>query len=31
VILEVTTPTGSVAYDGAGMITGGWEWEYPAK
>lgn len=31
VILEVTTPTGSVAYDGAGMISGGWEWEYPAK
>lgn len=31
VILEVTTPTGSIAYDGAGMITGGWEWEYPAK
>lgn len=31
VVLEVTTPTGSIAYDGAGMITGGWEWQYPAK
>ncbi|WP_211879104.1 hypothetical protein [Pseudarthrobacter albicanus] len=31
VVLEVTTPTGSIAYDGAGMISGGWEWEYPAK
>jgi hypothetical protein len=25
VVLEVTTPTGSISYDG------GWEWEYPAK
>lgn len=31
VVLEVTTPTGSIAYDGAGMIDGGWEWDYPAK
>ncbi|MFC8411045.1 hypothetical protein [Arthrobacter sp. NPDC057259] len=31
VILEVTTPTGSIAYDGAGMIDGGWEWDYPGK
>ncbi|WP_442545197.1 hypothetical protein ACSBOX_05845 [Arthrobacter sp. KN11-1C] len=31
VILEVTTPTGTIAYDGAGMTSGGWEWDYPAK
>lgn len=31
IILEVTTPTGSIAYDGAGLIDGGWEWAYPAK
>lgn len=30
VVLEVTTPTGSIAYDGAGMVSSGWEWEYPA-
>ncbi|SFU11246.1 hypothetical protein [Arthrobacter sp. ov118] len=31
VVLEVTTPTGSIAYDGAGMVSGGWEWGYPGK
>lgn len=31
VVLEVTTPTGSISYDGAGLVSGGWEWEYPAK
>jgi hypothetical protein len=31
VILEVTSPTGSLAYDGSGMVSNGWEWEYPAK
>ncbi|OOP65286.1 hypothetical protein BMF89_00095 [Arthrobacter sp. SRS-W-1-2016] len=31
VILEVTTPTGTIAYDGAGMTSGGWEWDYRAK
>jgi hypothetical protein len=31
VILEVTSPAGIVAYDGAGAVTSGWEWEYPGK
>jgi hypothetical protein len=31
VILEVSSPTGIVAYDGAGAVNNGWEWEYPAK
>ena len=31
VILEVTSPTGTVAYDGAGAVNNGWEWAYPAK
>jgi len=29
VILEVNTPTGTIAYDGAGMVTSGWEWQFP--
>lgn len=31
VVLEVTSPTGIVAYDGAGAVSNGWEWDYPGK
>lgn len=31
VVLEVTSPTGILAYDGAGAVNNGWEWNYPGK